>query len=53
MKRAAFQNPTNDVFQKWAALPEWEKHYRRFYAMGPESDEMKSCFEKKHPDGAR
>jgi hypothetical protein len=30
------QTPT-DVFNKWAALPEWEKHYRRFYATAPQS----------------
>jgi hypothetical protein len=37
MKRAAFQIPTKDVFQRWAAMPEWEKRYRRFYAIAPES----------------
>jgi len=27
------ERPTADVFTKWAALPEWEKHYRQFLKM--------------------
>ena len=35
MKRAALQNPAKNVFQKWAAMPAWEQHARKF--TGPES----------------
>jgi len=35
MKRAALQIPAKDMFQKWAAMPAWEQHARRFG--GPES----------------
>jgi len=28
---------SKDIFEKWAAMPEWEKNYRRFYAPAPES----------------
>jgi hypothetical protein len=30
------QNRTDDVFNKWAAKPEWEKQARRFYPYSPE-----------------